>query len=361
MHNFGKDDRVFATVHIVLEKILPKFLQFEGILKAAGDGDLSSVETILERDPSAISVRNGNRQTALHIAVISKSPAIIRLLCAKGADLGAKDDKNKTPSDYTPPHHEPPYTEISWIFAVGHDLEKRNHSDQTALMYFAQCNKSDTIASLLAQGANKEARNREGYTALVEACRCGHEDVAKQLIKAGADLEAEENEENNTPLHIAATNGSISIIRKLLDFGADVDKTNNHGGTPLIRASRYGKVEAVRLLLSHRRRAAVGIHNNNGFTALTFAAKEGHREIVDLLLSKGDADINEYNQYGMTALCEACRYGHESVVQLLLDRGASLEAQSPAGRTPAIEAEQFRKESRNSTVFDMIKRATRDH
>ena len=57
-----------------------------------------------------------------------------------------------------------------------------------------------------------------------------------------------------------------------------------------------------------------------GFTALMFAARDGHDGIVEQLLERRDTDVNASNEYSRTALILAAQRGHERVVRLLLDR-----------------------------------------
>lgn len=54
-----------------------------------------------------------------------------------------------------------------------------------------------------------------------------------------------------TPLHIAAFNGNIRLIRLLIENGADVNAVDEMGRTPLKMArSRFNK-EAEKILLEH--------------------------------------------------------------------------------------------------------------
>jgi ankyrin repeat protein len=58
--------------------------------------------------------------------------------------------------------------------------------------------------------------------------------------------------------------------------------------------------------------------DNNGWTPLCIAAQNGNVEIVKLLLDSG-ANVNKATKDGLTALSLAANYGHETCVKLLLD------------------------------------------
>lgn len=53
-------------------------------------------------------------------------------------------------------------------------------------------------------------------------------------------------EKGNSPLHIAAAGGSVSIAEALLVSGANKDALNNVGDTPLIKAARGGRLSMVK-------------------------------------------------------------------------------------------------------------------
>jgi len=53
---------------------------------------------------------------------------------------------------------------------------------------------------------------------------------------------------------------------------------------------------------------------------LTLAACGGHTELASLLIERG-ANMEEVNDEGYTPLMEAVREGHEDVVTLLIHRG----------------------------------------
>jgi hypothetical protein len=78
---------------------------------------------------------------------------------------------------------------------------------------------------------------------------------------------------------------------------------------------------------------------NCGRTLLSFAAGEGHDDIVRLLLEKGAEIEVKDGKYGYTPLLWAAGNGHEAVVKLLLEKGAEIEAKDGSyGYTPLLWA-----------------------
>ncbi|KAF8419516.1 hypothetical protein EV426DRAFT_644774 [Tirmania nivea] len=99
---------------------------------------------------------------------------------------------------------------------------------------------------------------------------------------------------------------------------------NTLTGPLLVAAAKSGDVNAVKLRLS-----IVGnleYKDTNNYTALGWAAANGHIEVVQLLLEKGANIEAIIGNTGKTALCVAVVNGHMPVVGLLLRKGAKMEA-----------------------------------
>ena len=94
--------------------------------------------------------------------------------------------------------------------------------------------------------------------------------------------------------------------------------------TDLMGGSYFGLEAVVRRLLEEG--ADVKAKDNNGLTALYWAARMGYDAVVGLLLDE-EADTKAKDKDGLTALYWAARKGYDAVVKLLLGKGADMEVE----------------------------------
>ena len=114
-----------------------------------------------------------------------------------------------------------------------------------------------------------------------------------------ADVNARDDSEDGwTPLLCASAVRHIkdgSVLRLLLEHGADINAQSESGRTALHWGSINGAVEVVRLLLEYG--ADVEPKANDGKAALEYAGEEGHDEVVKLLRE------HEANKKHLVAFC----------------------------------------------------------
>lgn len=70
------------------------------------------------------------------------------------------------------------------------------------------------------------------------------------------------------PFCVAISKGDFETVKKMIQFGENVNKTSN-GKTPLMYAARYNRVEIINLLLENG--AEVDIKDKGGRTAIDYA------------------------------------------------------------------------------------------
>ncbi len=136
----------------------------------------------------------------------------------------------------------------------------------------------------------------------------------------------------NKQLVRETTAGRLDRAAELLDRGADLNRLDRDGLTPLMRASRYGHIEPVRMLLG--RGAEVDRTAADGAGALFWACVHGHLDVVDALLAagadvdaaRGDAGTrNALANRGYGPLNAAISRGHLAIAKRLVLAGASLD------------------------------------
>ena len=193
-------------------------------------------------------------------------------------------------------------------------------SPATPLYYAAFCGFHDLVEHLITKHP-QDVNADGGYyiRPLVAAFAGEHFRTADLLRHNGADLQVQGTYGTN-PLHAAAFSGNLQVVRVLIEYDpADIDARDEDGWTPLIWASggRYFKDGSVlRLLLE--RGADINARNRFGQTSLHRASYSGSLETVRLLLEHG-ADVGAEDNDGETVLQAA--HGSE-VVELLREHGA---------------------------------------
>ena len=111
----------------------------------------------------------------------------------------------------------------------------------------------------------------------------GDADAARDAIAAGADVNKADNY-GRTPLYWAPRNGHESVVSVLIAAGADVNKADNNGRTPLHLASQNGH-ESVISVLSE---AGADVHKKTalGGSALDMLSGRGLGELAESLMRR---------------------------------------------------------------------------
>lgn len=207
-------------------------------------------------------------------------------------------------------------------------VEVRDESLETdSLDAFADSEDLDSLfTSLLSEPKSASKENVD----LLAAIEVGDLNAVKLSVSAGADIN-KKDEYGYTPLYYAIRKGECDIVQKLLEAGAEVNAVCGKEKEiyPLGLAVHVNNVEMVKLLLKHG--ADVNFGGDGNFVPLIGAATLGHLEIAKLLIASG-ANVNARNWHGMRPLHAAARGENVEMVKFLLQQGGDVSARG-AGAT----------------------------
>lgn len=129
-------------------------------------------------------------------------------------------------------------------------------------------------------GVDLNARSPADENALMMAALKGRLDLAQALIARKAHV----NKPGWTPLHYAATHSgpeALALTRLMLEHHAFIDAVSPNGTTALMMAAHYGIPSVVKLLLEEG--ADPLMRNQQGLSAIDFAHRAGRSESAELI------------------------------------------------------------------------------
>jgi ankyrin repeat protein len=136
---------------------------------------------------------------------------------------------------------------------------------------------------LISQGADVNSKDSTGWTALMYAATYGYIDTVELLVNRGADVSARDYTNQQTALMCS---DKIEITKILIDAGAQVNVVDSFvGWTPLFRAAMKGNNEIVKLLIA--KGADVNAKTPDGETALSTAQEHHLSDTVEILKAAG--------------------------------------------------------------------------
>lgn len=182
----------------------------------------------------------------------------------------------------------------------------------------------EVVELLLNHGAGADGvaplRNEmfTGHTALHFAALGGHDGIARHLISGGAQINGTMYEQYDMPIHAAAQNNHLSMVRLLVNHGAALDQRVEYSPTPLYLAADEGHESIVRFLLV---RGALPNGLSDSWSPLHAAATHGNAAIARFLLDFGADTHSEESCERYTPLGVAAELGLMAIIELLLGYG----------------------------------------
>ncbi|QMW36872.1 hypothetical protein G4B11_000108 [Aspergillus flavus] len=154
------------------------------------------------------------------------------------------------------------------------------------------------------------------------------------FLDRGAQANAKD-ESGTTALTMAVTRGEESLVRCLLDHGADPRASGDPFGLLAIAIDQGGSL--IRLLAE--RGANLETRNHQDVTPLMYAATRCHTDALAALLQWNvviDAEVNHTKPDwpGWTALCFAANHDNQKCLKLLIEAGADLSHRTADGFCP---------------------------
>ena len=161
------------------------------------------------------------------------------------------------------------------------------------------------------------------------AARDGDVEAARQAARSGADLEAKD-EENFTPLALAAVGGHEGVCALLLELGARVDARGLRGASAALWAAQLGREACLAQLIEAG--ADLSLRNEWKETALIAACRWGQEGAARLILGESSRiELNALDQENMSALSWAAHGKSWNLVSALIEAGADMEAKNRWG------------------------------
>ncbi len=358
------------------------------LIRAVRSDDPAAVATLI-RHGSDVNAPDANGATPLHWAVYQRDTALVKLLLAAGAKASTVNQFGSSPMQEAATTGNAPV--IRLLLDAGANVESANAEGQTALMAVARTGNIEAAKLLLKAGANVNAtekfggqsalmwaaaqsqpdmirmlleygakvnargtvrdwqsritkeprpkdRHRGGFTPLLYAAREGCVECARALLEGHADIDLTDPD-RETPLVLALTNEHFDFAACLISAGADVDKWDLYGRSPL-----YAAVDLATLPTGGRPDTP-SMDKTTALQTIAMLLDKGANPNLQLKLRPPYRNVvfdrggDQVLSTGATALLRASKAGdNPAAMKLLLEHGALVDLPTADGVTPLMIA-----------------------
>ncbi|XP_072904092.1 transient receptor potential cation channel, subfamily N, member 1 [Hemitrygon akajei] len=298
------------------------------LLLAAERGHTEMVKILL-LNHARVDVFDEHGKAGLHLAAENGHDEISDILLWHKAFVNAKTKLGLTPLHLGAQNG---YNKLVKLLVETHaaSIDALSLSKRTPLHLAAANGQLDVCNTLLKMKADANATDIQGQTPLHLAAENNHSEVVKLFLKQKPELVMSANMEGSTCAHIAASKGSVAVIKELLKFnkaGVTMARNKNKDSSPLHLAATGGHAEVVKVLLEAG--ASATDENAEGMNTIHLAAKNGHINVLEALKGTLSFKITS-TKTGFTALHVAAHFGQMDFVREILTKmPATIRSETP--------------------------------
>ncbi|MCP4550039.1 MAG: hypothetical protein GY835_26570 [bacterium] len=302
------------------------FLDVEGancgwtpLLAAIRSGSVPLVESLINHGADVHRSTFPERWSGLHEAARSGNLEIVRLLVDSGVDLAAETTPwGQQAIEFAVGENH--LEVLRFLIDAGADVHAVNEEGTTLLHTACWQGRAECARMLIDAGLEVDIVDNDGSTPLQISILNGGAALIEMLLSSGADIQKTSGDNEESILYRAARFGNGEAVNTLIAHGAKVNAKADDGATPLYGAVIDGSVDIIRMLIDAGAKTDIRLSETKQ-TPLHIAAAKGLYEIAELLVDNR-AKVNRKNSRGEKPLELAARYGHRDIATLLRDSGA---------------------------------------
>ncbi|KAJ8439162.1 hypothetical protein Cgig2_027088 [Carnegiea gigantea] len=256
-------------------------------------------------------------ETAVMMCSRYKHRECLQALASAGADLGLTNAAGESASSiagstkWTLGFQEA----ILGVIRAGKVVKSSNPLVFSPILFVVKAKDIQALKTLTKQpGVSLDDQDEDGFTAAMIAASSGQVEVFHWLVRSGADISIC-NKQGRMALNMSEANGNKEALEKIvLDYALENGNQAPTTSTSyaLHCAARHGDLPSVRKLTS--KGYDVNAADEDGYTPLMLAAKEGYGSLCQFLISRG-------------AKCDIVNPRHETALSLARRNGAGNDAE----------------------------------